>query len=166
MAATYELIASTTLPTATNSYTFSSIPSTFNDLVLVCNWKGNSVAANLYLRLNGDTGANYPFVAMGSYGSTSTTYGYVGTGSTWVSTITTTGSSANDIWCGTTIDLNEYSNTSVWKNVLSKNSSSNEVTYGCTNWTSTAAINSIQVFSNGPDYAVGSMFTLYGIKAA
>ena len=162
---TYDLIASNTLSSATNSVTFSSIPSTFNDLVFLCNWKGDS-AANLYLRFNGDSSANYGYGSYGSYSSGNTVYGFGGSGGTFISSITVTGASANNIWTGTTLHINEYKNTSVWKSCLSRSGSSNETSLGCGTWSSTAAINSIEVFSNGTNYSVGSIFSLYGIKAA
>jgi len=161
---TYDLIASYTLPSAANAYTFSSIPSTYTDLVLVTNFAGDGVAANMYLRFNGDSGNNY-------YGGM-----YTGTGSSpagslnavnnAVVTITWTGASFNNTWGASTIHINQYKNTSIWKNVLSRTSSSNEATQGCSTWVDTSAINSIQILSQGPNYKAGSIFTLYGITAA
>lgn len=164
MAATYELIASYTLPSAANSYTFSSIPSTFNDLVLVATFAGDGVAANMYIRLNGDSGNNYNGGMFTGTGSSPA--GSMNAANNAVVTITWTGASFNNIWGGATIHFNEYSNTSYWKSILSRTSSSNEATMGGSTWLNTSAINSIQVLSTGPNYKAGSIFTLYGIKAA
>ena len=162
--ATYDLIASYTLPSAANSYTFSSIPSTYTDLVLVMNWAGDSVAANMYLRFNGDSGNNY-YGPMFS-GTGSTPAGSVNGAGNQTGTITWTGASFNDIWGAHTVHINEYKNTNIWKSALSRGGSTNEATMGCGLWASTAAINSIEVRSGGPNWKTGSVFTLYGITAA
>jgi hypothetical protein len=161
---TYDLIASYTLPSAANSYTFSSIPSTFTDLVLIANFAGDGAAANMYLRFNGDTGSNYfggMFTGTGSAGA-----GSINNQSSAITTLTWTGASFNDIWGGITMHINEYKNTSVMKNVVSRGSSSNEATMGSGTWNDTSAINSIQILSFGPNYKASSIFTLYGITAA
>jgi hypothetical protein len=117
--------------------------------------------------MNGDSGVNYGYGAYGAYGSASTITGFGGSGSTFMGAITITGQSANNIWCGSTLHINEYKNTNVWKSCLSRNSSSAETVFGCSTWSSTAAINSIQIFTNFADtYSIGSVFTLYGITAA
>ena len=55
MPVTYEPIATATLGTAANSYTFSSIPSTFTDLVLVVDVI-EATANNYGIRINGNSG--------------------------------------------------------------------------------------------------------------
>ena len=56
--ATYTPIATTTLGSATGAVTFSSIPSIYTDIVLVCNDIRNGAAVTA-IQLNGDTGTNY-----------------------------------------------------------------------------------------------------------
>ena len=58
---TMTLISSQTLGGTTASVTFSSIPSTYNDLKLVVSARGDAAASNqtVYLKLNGDTATNY-----------------------------------------------------------------------------------------------------------
>jgi hypothetical protein len=68
MPATYEPIATYTAPSAQASYTFSSIPSTYTDLVLVANF-GKSADTAIKYRVNGDTGSNYSVTALYGDGS-------------------------------------------------------------------------------------------------
>ena len=60
---TMTLISSQTLGGTTASVTFSSIPSTYNDLKLVVSARGDTVAypVTINLKLNGDTGGNYSY---------------------------------------------------------------------------------------------------------
>ena len=67
-AATYTPIATTTLGSATGSYTFSSIPQTYTDLVVVAQ-ATISVAAGSVVQFNGDTGNNYSYTYISGDGS-------------------------------------------------------------------------------------------------
>jgi hypothetical protein len=68
---TYEAIATQTLGSAAASVTFSSIPSTYTDLVLVCNFETSSNAiAGVYIQFNGDTSTNYSSTNLIGNGST------------------------------------------------------------------------------------------------
>ena len=158
---TYDFIAEATIVTAGPSVTFSSIPNTYTDLVILLNMKG-AAPANVFFRFNGDSGTNYRATGFSGTGSAG-----VGTSSTndaqWG--MTWTGASANDIWVGGEVHIFEYTNTNMWKNMVSRYSSSNEATFMTGQWSDTTAINTILISSLGNNYAVGSMFSLYGIKA-
>jgi len=165
--ATYEPIATTTLSSASPTVTFSSISSSYTDLVLVAQLT-TAAATNMRIRFNGNTASNYGSTHMagtggGTIGNSETTNtaglidyngGYPGGGASSVSTYV--------------INLNNYSNTTTWKtwlNRASNTSTGTEVTAGV--WRQTSAINEIQVrTSSGGNISVGSIFTLYGIKAA
>ena len=60
---TMTLISSQTLGGTTASVTFSSIPSTYNDLKLVCSARGDTAAypVAINLKLNSDTATNYSY---------------------------------------------------------------------------------------------------------
>ena len=58
MTATYEKIATTTLGSNQASVTFSSIPATYTDIVVIATGK-TSTETTLYFRFNGDSGSNY-----------------------------------------------------------------------------------------------------------
>jgi len=162
MPVTYEAIATQTLGSGVTNLTFSSIPSTYTDLILVCN--GNTAAnANNYLQFNGDNGSNYSATRLSSDGSaassarsTSATqilldgFGY------W-----TTGYNANKV-----IHIMNYANTTTNKTVLTRaNNSAIGLDAIVGLWRSTAAITSIR-FNSDSTLQTGSTFSLYGIKAA
>jgi hypothetical protein len=161
MASTYEKIATNTLSSTTSSITFSSIPQTYTDLVIV-NRAINTTQQSERLQFNSDTGNNY-----------SVTY-LLGTGS---SAISGRGTSTNYIdlnYTDTTpatgiAHINNYSNSTTNKTVLTRwngtGSSDPYVAAYVGVWRNTAAINSITIFVSASTMAVGSTFTLYGIKA-
>ena len=62
MAATYTPIASITLGAATSSVTFSSIPQTYTDLIVIFNGRTDG-DENTNLQFNSDTTNNYSVTA-------------------------------------------------------------------------------------------------------
>ena len=56
---TYVALATQTLGSAVATVTFSSIPGTYTDLVLVMQPAGSSTSQNIGLRFNSDSGSNY-----------------------------------------------------------------------------------------------------------
>lgn len=161
MAKTYEPIATYTFPSASSSYTFSSIPSIYTDLVLVA-VAGSSGAGNLILRFNSDSGTNY-----------SLTYLY-GSGSAASSGRVTNNNCAqfqgisNNLNGNQIIQIMNYSNSTTYKTAISKGGAADLATSSWVNmWRNTAAITSITVSDNSSTNIItGSTFTLYGIKAA
>ena len=157
--ATYEPIATTTLGSAASSYTFSSIPSTYTDLVLIVYTKSASTD-NLAIQVNGDTGTNY-----------SNTY-ISGNGSTAISGRNTSVSQAYITGTGTSfgtsiINFQNYANTTTYKTFIGRGSWTDyQVRASAALWRSTSAISSITVLCTGDNFQTGSTFTLYGIEAA
>jgi hypothetical protein len=162
MTATYENIATTTLGSPQTTITFSSIPGTYTDLIIVCagNMSAGGAVDNI-MRFNDDTGSNY-----------SRTY-LMGDGSSAVSGRNSNQTSLTlPYWNSTAIhntiiQINNYSNTTTNKSVLARNNMANEslIAYALL-WRSTSAINKITISRGGTnDFATGSTFTLYGIKA-
>lgn len=166
MALTYEPIATTTLVSAASSYTFTSIPNTYTDLVLVANLTSNT-AANAYFRVgNGsiDSGSNYSYTIMSGDGTTATASRSFNNS---LIVGTTTGGSLNNRLGTLIINFQNYKNTTTHKPSINRFSSAGietVCTYGV--WQSTSAIDQIQILSLSPNYSIGSTFTLYGIKAA
>lgn len=164
---TYSTIATTTLGSAAATYTFSSIPSTYTDLVLVTNLSSAS-NANIYFRVNGDTATNYSNTFLNGDGSTASSAR--GTNQN-KGTATWTGASMNSSWTTCVVNFMNYSNTTTNKTFMTRYAAINTVNQGEATavvnlWRNTAAINSITVFSDSPNYAIGSTLTLYGISAA
>lgn len=165
MATTYEPIATNTLGSAASSVTFSSIPNTYTDLVLITSAKNNTGAQyRLQLRFNGDTATNYSVTKLTGDGSNATssraanaTYGAI--------LIATIGSTNFD---NAITNIMNYANATTYKTVLSRgNETAAEVNAEVGLWRSTAAITSIALdLETGINFVTGSTFTLYGIKAA
>jgi hypothetical protein len=164
---TYEPIATTTLGSAQTQITFSSIPSTYTDLVLVSNLSIVGYVASMYLRFNNDGTATYSNTRLYGDGSSAASdrpstpqtemyVGIVGAGSAPESVVIT--------------NIQNYANATTKKTVLSRgNSPANYVSAIVGLWSSTAAINRIDIYFRlvGTDTAAaGSTFTLYGISAA
>ena len=166
MAATYEPIATTTIGSATSSYTFTSIPSTYTDLVLITNTKASS---GDYLRFrvgNGsiDSGANYSQTVLSGNGSSAASYRYTSVNQSNLLIASAVPTSDYQL---SIANFQNYSNTTTYKTIIHRgNNASSSVETGVTLWRSTSAINQIQVLFLSDNIAVGSTFTLYGIKAA
>lgn len=168
MAITYESIATTTATTASPAVTFSSIPQTFTDLILVVSIRANSTPTSFGtgIRFNSDTGSNYSRTVL--YGSGSSAVSFRDTSQTRIfySAGSTTASQFNLI----RLNIQDYSNTTTYKTIVGRNDDLSDVTsVSASLWRSTSAITSITVTpfdDNSTGFAVGSSFTLYGIKAA
>lgn len=161
MANTYEPIASQTLPSEAASITFSSIPEVFTDLVLEVS-AGTTVGANLTIRVNEDSGNNYSYIGIFGDGSVSGSARANNIGFAYLASRTSIMSPAH-------VSFMSYSNTNVFKIILSSDAGSHVGGYvqEVTNlWRSTSAINSITILSNSGLILSSSMFSLYGIKAA
>lgn len=166
--ATYALIASQTLGSATTTVTFSSIPGTYTDLILICNARSATAAvSDTYLMtLNGDTGNNYSRTRLLGNGSTATTANRSSAPNIDFEGMAGANASAGTFMTAR-IQLQDYSNTATHKTSLIRGDDANNyvlTTVGL--WRSTSAITSITlVTSSGAQFATGSTFKLYGIEA-
>jgi hypothetical protein len=169
MAKTYEPIATYTATGSVSSYTFTSIPSTYTDLILVCNFAYASLGANTGYPLirvgNGsvDSGSNYSFTYIKGDGSTASS-GRASNGTYLNSVATVTGSDRY----AAVFNFQNYSNTTTHKSVIHRIGSAAKETFACASlWRSTSAINTLQFYDfSGYNFSSDSTFTLYGIKAA
>ena len=153
---TYTALANITLGTAASSITFSSIPATYRDLVLVVN---GTESANQYIavRYNSDTGSNYSYVRMtdGPASASGTeTFGRLGVGNPMDRFLVIA-------------QIMDYSATDKHKTWLSRsNIPANFVGAIAGRWANTAAITSVNVLTTTADtYAIGTTFALYGIAS-
>lgn len=157
--ATYEPIATTTVTSNTSTVTFSSIPSTYTDLVVIANTT-LSAGVGFGMYFNSDTASNYSFIYFYGDGSTAaagsnqnTTRINIGNGNTTYSTYKA--------------HIQNYSNTTTFKSVISNGGIGNEIAIAFAGmWRSTSAINSITFQPASGTINAGTMFTLYGIAAA
>jgi hypothetical protein len=163
MPLTYESIATQTLSSATASITFSSIPSTYTDLILVCRQATNT-DANTQLQFNGDTGSNYSTNFLRSNATTVSTARDSNQTQMNLESFGFPTSAFNAI---TIANVMNYSNTTTYKTTLSRGSNANTGVSAVSHlWRNTAAITSMTILNNATTFSTGSTFTLYGIKAA
>lgn len=162
---TYALIASNTLGSDTATITFSSIPQTFTDLILVVN--GNTTIAGtganaIRVRFNSDTATNYSQTGLFGNGTSAgsnrdTSLGYMPLGEIGqTSGVVTT----------SILQFMDYANTTTFKTTLSRGNASNfELNASAGLWRSTSAISQIDLVLGSGSYKTGSTFYLYGIQA-
>lgn len=165
MPKTYEPIQSQVLGSNQATVTFSSIPQTYTDLILIVSAAATSTN-DPYLRVNSDSGTNYSYTTLTGNGSTASSaratnqttisINYFGSDST------TLGDNAR------VIQFLNYSNTTTYKTVLARGGRGNTdgLALMVNLWRSTAAISSIVYYPGTGSLLSGSTFTLYGIKAA
>jgi hypothetical protein len=160
MAKTYEPIFTYTLPSAQTSYTFTSIPSTYTDLLIITAGSASSLSG-VNLQFNSDTGSNYSRTVLYGTGSVAGSVRSSGVVQIGSGTFGTTQSVSR-------INVMNYSNTTTYKTALCRSdSASDELTAIIGLWRSTSAITAIKVFTDASvNFTTGSTFTLYGIKAA
>lgn len=162
--ATYEPIATATLGSTATSYTFSSIPQTYTDLVLVTNARVTTGNYGMLIRFNSDSGSNYGNTFLWSNGSS---FGSVRNTSTTGVNLFYGGSLSSTNPALTTSHIMNYSNTATRKTTISRDSASDGIDAIASIWLSTSAISSIDILpSGGASFNTGSTFTLYGIAAA
>jgi hypothetical protein len=162
MPQTYEPIATATISSATNLVTFSSIPQTYTDLIIVATYAGTSTGINIYP--NGDAGSNKSATVLRGNGTSAESLR--GSSIAWRDYWSTT-TNATGEFTVSTLQFNSYSNSTTYKTLLVRRSVSSAYVETIINmWQSTAAITQLQLYSANGNYTIGSTFTLYGIKAA
>jgi hypothetical protein len=164
---TYTPIATVTATGSSSVATFTSIPSTYTDLVLVIH--GNTSSASnqaVFVNVNNDFAANYKEQNIGTTGAANITAGF-GSAQTAAFVGTTQGSgSANNFYYGT-VNFGLYSGTTNYKDILSEGGTSGIRTSVVANtWADTTVINRIDVTIQGGNWVANSIFALYGIARA
>ena len=171
MANTFELIQSTKLTSNQATITFSSIPQTYNDLLLRISANNNGTGRqSTRLTFNADTSPNTEGLALNGSGTTlSTTYNpNTGEVLIWPGTASTSGTQPGlcEIYIPRYTSSSTFSpimhNTMIEENGTSGN---NYITFGSYVWQKSAAKTSftLTLFS-GFVYLADSSFYLYGIK--
>jgi hypothetical protein len=152
--ATYALIASQTASGSQSSITFSSVPQTYTDLILVVNGGTNVGYA---VRFNSDSGSNYSWTRM--YGNGSTPSSDRANNTTDITS--NWGGSTNNLL---TVQIMDYANATTNKTALTRISDNNYVVAIVGMWRNTNAINTVSV-NGSANYSSGTTFKLYGIQA-
>lgn len=160
MAATYTPIASITLEAAAASVTFSSIPQTYTDLVIVSQMKLTTNTRAVIMRFNNDSGSNYSLTRVYGNGSTATSDRFTiqdGIDSAFVSTSN---------WNIMRHNIQNYSNSTTYKTTLGRwDDSAAYTVLQCGLWRNTNAITSMSLTVTDT-FVAGSTFNLYGILGA
>ena len=160
MAVTYEPIATTTLGSANNTISLTSITSSYTDLVLRVS--GSVINdTNIFVILNGASSSmgwgrlrqDYrggPVSYTNSLGSSSfMNVGFVSAGDPFVAIV----------------DINAYTSTNTYKQIMCKNFSVNRNNFGIGGWMSYSAVNRVD-FAVGDNMTAGTTATLFGILRA
>lgn len=166
---TYEEIFTETLASAQLNVNFTSIPSTYTDLVIVCNnLFSASGTPNLRILFNTDTASNYSVTNLEGNGSSPYSVrqsSISGIDFGYYNSLYPTSSST--IPNNAIINVMNYSNTTTNKTVIGRHNGNSGPVASVGLWRNTAAINSIRISnSSAVNFTAGSTFSLYGIKAA
>ena len=171
----YESISTVTVGAGgSSSVTISSIPSTYTHLQLRVFAQTNRVTYGrdyVFLRFNGDTGANYAWHQMTGDGSATVSSGNASQNQGIFAEIGT--STGGTFGVGIT-DILDYTDTSKYKTTRTLGGGDHNGTIGgfggtvtptSTLWQSTSAVSSLTLFpSSGTAFTQYSSFALYGIK--
>jgi hypothetical protein len=166
MAKTYEKIATNTLSTATSTITFTSIPATYTDLVVIASRKYSNLitgADNTFIRFNNDSTSVYSTI----YLANPTVSGKISNDSRLYTSAG--GNEINERFSADVWHIFNYSNTTTHKtSLLRMNFATSMLQNWVGLWRDTSAINRIDIIGGGTPgtFSSGSTFTLYGIKAA
>lgn len=161
MPITYDSIASTTLGTATNAVSFTSIPSTYTDLVLVGVAVHTTGGTNTTLRFNNDSTFIYSSTFVYGDGSTASSGRQTNNNNIPADYSASTTNPSNFI-----LSIQNYANTTTNKTIVGRSNEAGTNALAIVGlWRSTSAINRIDLGITG-NFAAGATFSLYGIKAA
>jgi hypothetical protein len=173
MPETYVPITTTTFGSTTASVTFSSLPTTFSDLVVVANGKTQSSSSSLNdigVRFNGDTGSNYTTIKTFSLSYSSLTVS-TNINGTAIETYMDCSPTVDNLGSSFKLDIFDYNTTYSYKNIINRAAAMTQTDKGvfltASTWKSTAAITSITIFpTSGSGFYAGTYIALYGIKRA
>jgi hypothetical protein len=166
MVNTYTLIASSTVASAQANIEFTSIPSTFTDLVLVCSTRidtASGVVASLKIQCNGTdiTGRR-----LGAEGSPMAAYSDTGS-SAYTDTAGATASTFNN----TQFYIPNYASTTTYKSISIDSVAENNATAAGMDlvagiYSSNTAITSLKILNSAYNLLTYSTAYLYGVKNA
>lgn len=166
MATTYTPIATQTITTAVSNITFSSIPNTYTDLVIIGSAQTtvNGTSA-IIMKFNSSPTPLWSLTNMQGNG-TSATSGRSSTQDAYFygGNCAASGTSAFSTWQA---NIFNYANTSIGTTAITRVGIASDLTKNVVGyWATTDAVSSILIGSDNGNLNVGSTFTIYGIKAA
>lgn len=158
-------IATQTLSSAAASVTFSGIPQTYTDLILVISAiQSTGADQQCRIQFNGDTGSNYSLTFLDGNGTSAVSGRNTSQTNMSVYYVASPGTASP---ITSIVQLQNYSNTTTNKTMLVRAGSTASVVSAYVGlWRNTAAITSLVVTpTSGGNLQSGSTFTLYGIGA-
>jgi hypothetical protein len=172
---TYVALDKVTVGTATPSITFTGISGAYTDLVLVMSAATTHTLATFpYMRFNNDSTTNYSGTELYGTGSAASSTRDTSRSRGWIGFDISISNTVGDAI--STVNIMNYSNTTTYKTWLARsNRAGSTLDYQGIDafvglWRATpAAITSIEIRNSRGDvdynFAVGSTFSLYGIRA-
>jgi predicted secreted protein len=162
MATTYEPIATANGTGSSATITFSSIPGTYTDIIIMGTSKGSFNDENINIRFNSDTGANYSWTILDGNGSSASSDRNTTSNNTYIrGGVSGTSNSAN------IFQINNYANTTTYKTAITRaNNTGARLRAVVGLWRSTSAITSISLVNDSGNFSTETTFTIYGIQAA
>jgi hypothetical protein len=159
---TYVLLNQVTLAATASEVAFSNLPQNYSDLVVVIDGSSSSIT-NWRIRFNGDSGANYSFIALSGTGSGTA-------GNTYINEVFATyvwqNYSATTSRMMARLQIMDYSALDKHKTMLARSDSGVGSTELFANrWGNTAAVTSFNLFPQNTTWVSGTSFYLYGIVA-
>jgi len=167
-AATYVPIATLT-GAGSSTLSFTSIPSTYTDLVVIANLFGSNDGVNTLINVNGNN-SGYSDTWLAGSGSSATS-GRDTASSAWVASHGPLGSGSTTAPFFMELHFQNYSNTTTYKTMLGRmnilGATYNGTVAGVHLWANTSAINQITfTLQSSATYTGNATATLYGVKAA
>lgn len=164
---TYKLISSQTLSSTTTSITFSSIPSTYTDLLIKVSARSartnDSGGSDGKLQFNGDTGTNYG--SIGIFNASGSVLSFTNSNIIY---IVDSNTQAANTFGSTEFYISNYTSSnykSVGVDTVAENTATTNYQFLVGGiWNSTSAITSLTLTDNQGGYLSGSTFYLYGIS--
>lgn len=156
---TYTPMANITLGSAASSVTFSNIPNTYRDLILISEGTATGTTGFRIQYNNDTTTANYSAIYAGGNGSSTFSSPVTNAAGVFIMTIFNRFSQITFI--------QDYSATDKHKSSLSRsNVPQNELLMSAGRWANTAAITSVKILTDsGQSLSSGTTLALYGVIA-
>jgi len=168
MPSTYEKIATQTLGSASASITFTSIPQTYTDLVMIAELRSSDSrngGQSVNFRFNGDSSGSYSKTGAYSVGSSQASFRQ--TNASVIELSCVMNGSPSGLFSQNIVNIMNYSNTTTFKVVPFRVNTEGYTSYESGIYRSTSAITSITLTEpSALNWVAGSSVTIYGIKAA
>lgn len=160
---TYSTISTQTISGTPTSVSFTSIPSTYTDLVIVYSAKA-STNTDLSIRFNGDTATNYSATRISGTGTAANSGRFTSVDKIYLDAYGYPDTTNYNV---AIYSVMNYANTTTYKTIIGRSgNAAGGVDAYVGLWRSTAAISSFSIQTDSGSISTGSTFTLYGIAAA